>query len=466
MARRPTNTPMVDPPIGSMNDDELQRAHKAAEIQKTLAEAEKLRAEAGDTQAPWKHLWQRPAAWAALLPGLATIGTAFYAINNGFLDARQETIKAEDKIVIAKRSELNAEVTKLQAEKALLEAQKTSLQGSIDSDRKLLELKNEILRTDQADFTKRKTVFEDEKSKLAEQISSLTKQRDTLDNAVKQAAITVPLDAIFSDERKAWEGYNANYSAILQALKRAPTSENIAIVSGRLDRAQTAPVKALLYRTLYLATGNADYFEKLMEIPKSSWKDAPRGFWEIFAGYDIEWSDPDRVTLFRLLTEVFHAATSAGSFQTATYISDAVLRLCEWKCSNAIDQESKLTAATYARNNVVAFKSDGYFERRYPLRLIYWVNQHAGRLLLAHLWRDDNGEQITSRDSTLFLESRRQDGRGEDPAPALVDQPKSGDKAVWLAWLDGHKADLDAVLALPASKWPGAMRQAANETVK
>ena len=80
------STSITDKSISTSTADESKTL---AEAEKLRAEAEKLRAEAYGAQQSWKKLWQRPAAWGTLLPGIAAIGTAIYGYSNGYFDARK-----------------------------------------------------------------------------------------------------------------------------------------------------------------------------------------------------------------------------------------------------------------------------------------------------------------------------------------------------------------------------------------
>ena len=436
-------------------EDDLAQDLRAAEIEKTLAEAEKLRAEAIGARQTWRKFWHSPVAVgtavAALLPILATAVTAIYAYNSGLLDARQKELEAQ-------RASLKAEVTQLEAQKTLLEAQKTKLEGTFDAEKKLQEAQrehltsqNEGLKRDEEDFKKRKSEFDAEKALVKQQIESLTSERDRLKNEVKQAALAVPLNSLLANERDAASYFNANYTAILEVLKRDPSEANRTVVLEAVERAKSWAIKAHLQRVLYLGTRDRRFLESLATMINSHWADADFSFFSSFSVFSLPapWTDDDRAFLINTLADILPRALKDNKIDSASYIASTLAVLCG--CEKRAPELAML-----ARTIVFAAGSDNFTRAYSPMSLIFRLNPFAGQLIFARAW-----SLGAPHDAARFSDSARYFIRGQydfatssTMPDASVDQPASVNKTDWETWLSYHEDDVKIVVNEDASKWP------------
>jgi hypothetical protein len=135
----PADNSSPKPPTPSNPSADLANEKLRAEIAKTLAEADKLRAEAHNAGEAWNKLWRRPAAWAAILPGIAAIAAALWQLGAGFLEAEKRDIEARVKELTAERTLLKGEVTQL-------EVRREKLENEQGLKREALTLQNEKLQ--------------------------------------------------------------------------------------------------------------------------------------------------------------------------------------------------------------------------------------------------------------------------------------------------------------------------------
>ena len=408
------------------------RELKAAEIQKTLAEAEKVRAEASGTQQTFQNLWKRPSSWAAILPGLAAILTAGYGAYNGYFAAYFDTQKES----------LNAKVEVIKADTIKLEAKKELLEGQ-------LQLKQERLKDETERLELKRKEFETQRKDYDRQLVDLKTETQRLNQERKQLAVQLPLENLLGNEIKAESAFNENYTSILNALKndkdKDSASTNTALVAAQAEKAKSPTVKALLYRTLHLANNDKESLENLKKILNAHWRDMER-IGQVFY-LEVEWPKEVRNQLFAMLVLIFEKAVNEKSKFTFR-LAEALQSLCGWKCNAINDDSIKLRVMTLARDAIVSAKVVEFHERQYALSIIYQINELVGRLLFAQAWQLDKSSQITDANAKRFFDETKSANN------SAANQPKSFDKSAWLSWLAQNKSKLDVVLRESANQWP------------
>jgi len=292
--------------VPAINIKNLEAEKLQAEIKRIEAEALKLKVDATNPNQQWRRIWGKPGAIGVLLPGLAAIGTAYYAIDSGFIDAQREHLAATSE-------RHSAEVTKLEAKEVALKSQLSSQETLQEAKRVKLTAEIIIFDNDQKKFSKRKIEFNKERTKLEgeaahpkttnfnlssdnkklendvknnrEQVAQLKEERErlnknlknliskvaALENNLQTSPVRITIDNILNKESDADLSFNAYYKLLLATLKKHPIKDNITIITNAVKRAKTPEVKALLYRTLYLALNEKNYLNKFIQISKTNW---------------------------------------------------------------------------------------------------------------------------------------------------------------------------------------------------
>src|SRR5262249_38227780 len=153
-------------------------------------------------------------------------------------------------------------------------------------------------------------------------------------------------------------------------------------------RATRPTVKAMLYRSMYLGSGDKQYYEKVLTILRDSWNQA--GDYAVFSvayqGVDGKsWASDDQVVeMFGILTEALKKSLD-GRQEAAPYIGAAMWFLCFTRCSK-VDPAALLAAATLARE-IVPLMESHYGQVRSTLGIIFWLKPYAGKLLVANAWQ-------------------------------------------------------------------------------
>ena len=474
-----------------MTFEEFNAAKVEAEVAKLKAETEKLKSESAAAIAPWWDVWRRPGAIGSMLTGLAAVGTAAYAIGNGFLDAKKAELEARVVLLQAKETSLKAtndveqklitvRKENLEVENQLLEKDETSLkseraefiknQNEFATQKSKIERENADLIKNNAGLSKeneklQRSAMELEakvsgldldRRKLSKTVDELNKRADNLQEQIRRSALQVPLDNVLNDEKASALQFNNNYTAILAALKQDDKSPeekvgDIAFVEAGIEKAQTASVKANLYRALYLATGDARYLSALTAIATSEWPSVDMFFWDILSS-SVDWPLTARISLFGTLTEILGKMVAKNKHDPALDVARVMSDLCRWSCADKLNSEIAQQAMVMARNALIGADPSVKYRRNYALSLINMTNPFAARLLLADIWRrEPNSEWGAYAKSYLQIPNGLQAGNEPLPKP---DQPVSESRQAWLDWLARHSNELEAVLHQPVTQWP------------
>ncbi len=438
-----------------------ERELKSAGVKKALAEAEKIRADAHGTKDSLVHLWKKPTAWAAILPGLAALLTASYGAYNGYFTKYFDTQK---ELLDAKVEMLKADTTKLEAQKMLLEGQLQLKQDRLKDEQERLDRKREEFAKEKAIYDKHIADLQSEKAAFDKQIADLQSEKATYNKQIanlqteaaqlaqrsKRLPVELPLNALLSaDVRNAEFGLNENYQLILNGLKNDPDAEsmreNAALVSASAATVKSPMVQALLYRTVYIATGDKAALANMKSIVVNRWTEMAR-LDPIFFYDGGAWPDDVRRDLFSLMLGIAAEANVRRKIQAMFSAVKALSYLCGWRCLGVGDSTLKLKAATQARDALVAGNPMDSYEADYSNLLIFDINPFAGRLVFAKLWKDDKISRFPDHVVKEIL--------GDRDLPDGKNRPASADKAAWLKWLEQNKAKFDIVWQQPAEAWP------------
>jgi hypothetical protein len=447
----PSNLESVAPtPLEQPGDLELAKLR--AEIAKTLAEAEKLKAETRSSNETWNRLWRKPAAWAAILPGIAAIAAALWQLGAGVLETKQREIAAQVKELDATRTLLKGDVAQLEAQKWRMEGEQGIRKDRLALQNEELELEQKKFATTQMEFEARKAEFEGrrdslmkEKDTLQANVQSLKQQMSDLSDRVEVAAVVVPLKNILANPED--KSMKAGYSMIADAIRRAPLPKYRTALQDELKNASSKETRLQIKRLLLIGWHQQSDFDDLLKLFRN---EPPELFIDAFAPQDWEWVPPGgRELLFVLFSDALDDSSPSEEL-IATLTS-----LCKDGCR--LNPKSWQNPVTKARNIIVKIS----MTRRImslTLGLISDFHPYAARLLFSKyvqaatspsrqqgwgvifdLLDDMNGMKVSGHNFALLDE--------KGPSVNIDDKARQN-------WLASHADDLKLVVSEPASKWP------------
>jgi hypothetical protein len=446
----PSSDPNSSPDLA---DEKLR-----AEIAKTLAEADKLKAEAHN--AAWKSLWRQPGSWAAILTAIAAIVAALWQLGAGYLEAHKTEIAAQVKELDAQRTLLKGEIAQLDAQRLKLESEYGVKRDQLTLQNDKLQYEQTKLKDQQEQFKLQKDTLLKERDALAAQVQSLTHEAADLKETLRLAPLKIPLETIVNNRDFSQIALRSQYETILAVLREDSAEEHRDILERLISTNIRPSAKAYLRKTMYQAWQKKADIDALITILRNG-SDADYSLFYVVQD-DGNWPPNDvRKAIFLALSETLGKAKAP----TSAYVAAAMTGVCRFTLCD-ITKDDWYKPALAARDALVAidpvFKIDAIrlFEAWLgTLQLIQIFNPHAALLLLAD-------SCVSGRfSSQIYCLQSLSDFKGsrwvdyDDPSV-----PRQTDMVLWRQWLKSRQTELEAVLTRPANEWPQRLRNQSQDS--